>query len=95
MTAGERTQKLLLEIALSDSKALWPYRYSSRDFQRRLEMSGIFLPVEAIETTLHRLVNRGELVWRAFDDIRYQITEDGLKRLADLQASAISAAEVA
>jgi len=58
-------------------------------------MSGIFLPVEAIETTLHRLVNRGELVWRAFDDIRYQITEDGLKRLADLQASAISAAEVA
>lgn len=95
MTAKERTQQLLLEIANTHSELPWSRQYSSGDFQLHLESYGISLATEAVEATLHDLINMGALVYAVTDDIRYRITEYGSALVCEMHKMALADAETA
>lgn len=90
MTADERTDKLLLEIAETRQHA--SLQYASVDFLRYLETRRIYMVIESLEARLHDLVNRGALIWEVSrDDVRYRITNGGIALIRVLQRKAMEA----
>lgn len=89
MTAEERTEKLILEIASLRRDVPLERQFTTTDFVRYLATHGIIVKAHVLGLTLQALVNHAHIRLSATEDgFRYLITDAGRGRLSVLQEAA-------